>query len=152
MVGCRFNQQGTSPGGLNCNHKTNRSRPQLPDPKVYGESLTGFTQVFSPDGLNNTSLSQSHVLEKGSCHSNGGKNAFCRQGRGGGSGISSCLDLVCESTSSHVFLMTSSGKGVTSENAACPHTHTHKEQELLTEHLLLINYIGTHKLPKLILR
>ena len=32
--------------------------------KVYMEALTGFKHVFSPDGLNNTLLSQGCVLEE----------------------------------------------------------------------------------------
>lgn len=31
--------------------------------KVYREALTGFRQVFSAGGLNNTSLSQGYILE-----------------------------------------------------------------------------------------
>ena len=43
----------------------NRS-PYLPARilKFYIEALTGFSHVFSPDGLNNTLLSQGHVLER----------------------------------------------------------------------------------------
>lgn len=51
------------------NHKTNKCRPHFPNLKVHGEALSGCSQVFSPDGLDSTSLSQGHVLETGSCHS-----------------------------------------------------------------------------------
>ena len=34
--------------------------------KVYTEALTGFSHVFSPDGLNTTLLSQSCILENSS--------------------------------------------------------------------------------------
>lgn len=38
----------------------------LPEPWVYIETLTGFSNVSSPDGLNNTLLSQGYVLEMAS--------------------------------------------------------------------------------------
>lgn len=57
LVGSRFNKQGNYIGGL---------LGQLQDVrilKVYVLVLTGFSHAFSPDGLNNTVLSHSCVLE-----------------------------------------------------------------------------------------
>lgn len=42
--------------------------------KVYAEALTGFSQVYHSEGLNNTVRSQRCVLEKGSHYGTSEKN------------------------------------------------------------------------------
>lgn len=63
MIGDRFNKQGNLTRPVLGDHKTSRC---LHAPtiilKVYIESLPGFSHVYSPDGLNNTSLSKGYVL------------------------------------------------------------------------------------------
>ena len=68
------------------------------------EVLTGSSHTFSPDGPNNSLLSQGCICE----NANGGeKQAF--QGWGGG-GVSACLGPVHGSTSSHILSTTSSNR------------------------------------------
>ena len=47
--------------------------------KVYIQCLTGFSHVFSPDGLNNTLLSQGCTLQTART---GAEHTFKGQGRG----------------------------------------------------------------------
>lgn len=76
LVGDRFNKWGNLTyqacvGG----HKTSRSLhlgPQIL--KVYIEALTAFSQIYYPDGPNNTLLSQVCVLENNSHYRSGGWN------------------------------------------------------------------------------
>ena len=65
LVGGRFNKQGNFNTSLvlgSC--RTSRS-PHLPARilEIYIKTLTGFNHVFSPEGLNNTLLSEGCVLE-----------------------------------------------------------------------------------------
>ena len=63
--------------------KTSRSlRPPARILKVYTETLTGFSHISCPDGLNNISLSQGCVLEASSYCGNGGKKIHSKD-RGG---------------------------------------------------------------------
>lgn len=63
-VGCRFNKQGNllmklvlgNPRMSRSPHSSTRIL------KVYEEALTGFSDIHSPDGLNDTLLSQDCVL------------------------------------------------------------------------------------------
>lgn len=50
--------------------------------KVYVEALPGFSQIFSPDGLNSTSHSQGCILENGS-HCGTVNTAYNSEKRGG---------------------------------------------------------------------
>lgn len=51
--------------------------------KVHIEILTGFSHIFTPDGLDNTLLSQSCVLEKCSGSGNAGRNVHSKGRREG---------------------------------------------------------------------
>ena len=67
MAGGRFNKQGNWHTRLILGSRK-RCRFQHPPTRIlkaYIETLTGFSHVFSPDGLNNTLLPQGCVLEKG---------------------------------------------------------------------------------------
>lgn len=86
-IGGRLNKQGNwlrrlVVGGC----KTSRS-PHLPARilKVYLKALTGFSQVWGPEGLNNTLLSQVCILENGSPCENGveGRTLHCKDREGG---------------------------------------------------------------------
>ena len=50
--------------------------------KVYVETLTGFSHVYRPDGLNNTLFFQVCIFENGSQGKNSGQNVYSKD-RGG---------------------------------------------------------------------
>lgn len=76
LVGGGFNKQGSS-------HKTNRSlHPSARILNLHIESLQGLSHAFSPDGLNNTLLSQGSVLETAPSVGMVGMTTFQGQRRG----------------------------------------------------------------------
>lgn len=76
--------------------------------KVYVEALPGFSQIFSPDGLNSTSLSQGCILENGSRSLWNSEHSTQLWEEGRGWGTSKWLDPAHGSTHGHVPSMTSS--------------------------------------------
>lgn len=62
------------------------SLPPIRILKVYMEALTGFGNVYHPDGLNNL-LCQGYVLENSSHCRNGGQSVYS-QGSGGDKNLS----------------------------------------------------------------
>ena len=84
LVGGRFNKQVNLHMRLvlgSCNMSRSLHSPAR-ILKVYTEALTGFSHIFSPDGLNNTLLSQCFILENISHCGNSGQNAYSKD-RGG---------------------------------------------------------------------
>ena len=84
LVGGKVNKQGALHARLVLgNRKTSRS---LCTPtgilKAYVEALTGFNLIYHPDSLNNTLLSQGHVLENSSHCGNDGQDIQSRIGKG----------------------------------------------------------------------
>ena len=81
--------------------------------KVYLESLTGFSHVYCPDGLNNTLLSQGciFVLEMTPVMQMVGRTYIPRMGEVWGWGAFDCLGPALRSTCSHVLSTTSSNSG-----------------------------------------
>lgn len=83
LIGSRFNMQGNlnirlAVGGL----KMSKSlHPPARILKVYIQTLTGFSHIHNPGGLNNTLLSQGYVLETASTVGMGGKH-ITRAGEG----------------------------------------------------------------------
>lgn len=73
--------------------------------KVYREVLTGFNQIFNPDGLNTTLLSSLHP-PKGLELGDSGWKVHCKDRAGGEE--SPIAQSTCWSTCNHVFQMTSS--------------------------------------------
>lgn len=71
LLGGKFNKQGNLWGFCRVTARHGGlctvSAPAHQNRKVYVETLTGFSHLFSPDGLNNTVLSQWSVLENSSC-------------------------------------------------------------------------------------
>ena len=107
LVGGSVNKQGNLHmrivlGGLKTRslHLTSRIL------KVYTEGLPGFIHIFSPDGLNNTFLSQVHILQRPSLWQQWAEYTF--QGQGMGCGGFDCPGQVLRLTGGHIFLITSS--------------------------------------------
>lgn len=71
LVGDPFNRQRNLhmrlvQGGL----KTSRSHVPARILKVYMKAISGFSHIFTPDGLNSALLSQGHVLETACLYGN----------------------------------------------------------------------------------
>ena len=75
--------------------------------KVYIEDFTGFSNVYPPESLNTTFLSQSCIVEAASENGKGQQNAHSKD-RGGDEESPVARGPACESTSSHIFSETSS--------------------------------------------
>ena len=107
LVGGSFNRQRNLHLRLvldDC--KMSRSpHPSIRILKVYVEALTGFSHVFSPDGLNKTVLSQELSLKCLRLWESWVGCTFQEQGRGWGT--SDCLGSALGSAGGHVLLMTS---------------------------------------------
>lgn len=87
-------------------HKMSRSS-HLPTRilKVYAEALTGFSRIFSPDGLNTTLFSQGGILENGSSCGNTWQNLYSKAGEEWGA--FDYLGSALRSCGDHILLMTS---------------------------------------------
>ena len=76
--------------------------------KVYIETLAGSSHIFSPDGFNNSLLSQGCILENGYSCQYGGWTVHSKD-REGGERLH-CLGPTCGLTGGHILLKTSSNE------------------------------------------
>ena len=108
-MGGRFNKEGNltmlAMGGCKMSSSLHLPPRIL---KVYTEALTGFSHAYSPDGLNNTILSQSCVLE--GLLGRQSRWYMHSEDRGGGEKSLIAQGPAFRSTSSHVLTVTSSNK------------------------------------------
>lgn len=81
LVGDRLNKQGNLTWVLVWAPTRQADTCIMQDWKVYMVALTGFRQVFSPAGLNNTLLSQGCLLRTVASVGTVGRCPFQRQGR-----------------------------------------------------------------------
>lgn len=84
MVGSHFNNQGKIiyEVYLGCSKTSRSPLPPAKSLNIYIETLTGFSHIHHPGGLNSILLSQSCILEKGYKHGNGRRNMHSKD-RGG---------------------------------------------------------------------
>ena len=110
LVGSSFYKQGNLHTRLVLSiHQMNRSlHPPTSILKVYIEALTGFSPVYSPDGLNNTLLLQGRVLETAPAMGMVGGIRIPRTREGWGA--LDCPGRAHKSTSSHVLSVSFSNK------------------------------------------
>ena len=80
--------------------------------RVYREALMGFSQVLSPDGLNNILLSQGCILEVALSAGTVGRMYIPRIRAGVRSCCFNCWRPVLGSPCGHVLFMTSSNKDI----------------------------------------
>lgn len=71
LVGGSVNKQGTHEVRLGWLQSI--STPTIRTSQVYTQACTGFSLIFSPDGLSGTLLSQDCVLKTGSSYENSGR-------------------------------------------------------------------------------
>lgn len=134
MDGGSFNKQRnfTYMACLGC-HKTSRSpHPQVRMLKVYTETLSAFSQMYHPDGLNNPFLSQVCILENVSHYRNGGQSIYSKN-RNGGWGASNAPGRALGPTHGRICWMIFSSAhhdlpilSARTTRLLLPHPHWHK--------------------------